>query len=289
MELLVFSFSLGGLLFALIATNDIAEHIEYKKRLKKLSVLRLKRQIDEFDDYIERLALYFLPKDINLYCLNEMRARLDEVANLEPDYLQLEELVDDVQHRIDDIAPMQALNKPKEGSEDPTEEEQESEKPEVKAEEQKSGEESTDANLPELKLKPIPSEKDLEHLVILLRSFTIYIREEQARSDYNSNHQAVIDQLIEFKYEYISRFYTEQSRNNINLKKYARALTYAKKLHTLLVMSGFNSDRIKEMSKDVVDLQAEINQLRGNAEKEAEAEAERKLKEKREQDKANPY
>jgi len=287
LELLVFSFSLGGLLFALIATNDIAEHIEYKKRQKQLSVLRLKRQVDEFDDYIERFQEYFLPKEINLYCLNEMRARLDEVAELEPEFHQLEDLTNHVQGRIDEIAPLQALNKPQENVEAADDSVEEAEKePEPEPTAETTGEESNQESS-EIKLKAINTEKDLEHTVSLFRSLAIYLRESLPRSEYNDNLDQIVEQLLIFKYEYISKFYLDKAHINIQLKKYARALTYAKKLHTLLVMSGSNHERLKEMSNEVIELQTEINHLRGDAEKAAEEEAEKILIEKREQDKKN--
>ena len=50
-------------------------------------------------------------------------------------------------------------------------------------------------------------------------------------------------------------------------------------------MSGYNSTRMKEISSDVVDLQAEINSLRSDAEEQAQLEAKKLLEEKKQQDK----
>lgn len=285
MEIWYLSFGIGGLLLATLVFNDIAETIEHKARMHKLSIYRLKRQHDEVGDYIDRLKEYFLPEEIKQFLYNEMLSFLNEIEEIDPLFENLEQLKTDVQSNIKDpniVAPEQ-----EDTSLDPTEEvdsdSSDVEEPSTTTDDDADSESESDidedqANHP---FKIINSERTLEHFVAMLRGFTIYVQELDIIAASPEDKQHILDLLLTFKYENINQFYSLKSQNNIKIHKYARALTYAKKLHTLLVISGMKNERLKEIGDYSVELQVQISQMIKDKERKAQKKSEEKLEKKK--------
>jgi len=234
--------SIGALLLATMFINTIAAEIEYREHQRQLKILKLKRAIDELEDYLLKLHSFAWPENVQELILNEIIVRYGEIQALDKKVHGIEKLIEDAKKQF--------------GKKEKTDEE--NEEPKVFTE--------------------IESEREIQKHLSIIRSVTEYIKVLNIKSTLPAIKTSMVDELMGYKFAVINQFYTKQVHNCIENKEHKKGLDFVQKIQHAITLSSYKNEYIKDLFDQAQVLEEDLKERIAEDKKEEERLEEEKAK-----------